>query len=113
MSTATEGLRQIDPCAVVQRRHTGDNGFVLLDVREAAELQLARVSGVIHIPMNDVPARLQELDPQRETIVMCHHGGRSSSVAAFLIQQGFADVKNLRGGIHAWAQDVDPSVGMY
>ena len=101
------------PQEIAARRQAGDRSFVLLDVREKDELALARVGDVLHIPMNDVPARLAELDPEQEIVVMCHHGGRSALIAGFLAKQGFEKVRNLRGGIDAWAREVDSSVGVY
>lgn len=86
---------------------------VLLDVREPVELTMAKVSGAVHIPMAEIPARLNELDAAKTIICLCHGGMRSAHVAAFLLQQGFGSVKNLAGGIDAWATDVDASIGRY
>ena len=65
------------------------------------------------MPMAEVPKRLAELDPQAETVVICHHGGRSMQVAIFLEKQGFTRVHNLAGGLDAWARSVDPSMPTY
>jgi rhodanese-related sulfurtransferase len=86
---------------------------VLLDVREPEELEQACVEGVIHIPMNEIPARLDELDRAKTITVMCHGGVRSMRVAAFLMAQGFDRVFNLRGGIDAWSREVDSTVPRY
>ena len=86
---------------------------LLLDVREAGEYAICRIAGSRHIPMNQVPQTLDELDPQRETIVICHHGMRSARVANYLEQVGFDKVLNLAGGIHAWACEVDPDMPTY
>ena len=86
---------------------------VLLDVREPWEWQLARLAGAQHIPMREVPARLGELDPGREVVAICHHGGRSQQVAAFLENNGFAKIHNLVGGVDAWSRTVDPAVPLY
>ena len=83
---------------------------ILLDVREAVELQSAAVDGALHIPMGEIPGRLAEIPRDRNVICMCHLGGRSMQVAAFLGAQGYERVANLTGGIEAWAQDVDPGV---
>lgn len=85
---------------------------VLLDVREPFELELARVEGALHVPMRDVPARLAEVPRDREVIVLCHHGIRSAQVARWLRARG-VDAVNLAGGIDAWADEVDESVGRY
>ncbi len=85
----------------------------LLDVREPWEFETARIEGSTLIPMNTIPARLQELDEDAEIVCICHHGARSMSVAAFLERQGFGKVINLTGGIHAWALQVDGSMPTY
>jgi len=97
----------------LKRRLDASGAPVVLDVREQEELALARFPGARHIPMNDVPARLGELDPSSEIVVVCHHGMRSAHVAQFLAQRGFARVTNLSGGIDAWSTQVDPSVARY
>jgi rhodanese-related sulfurtransferase len=86
---------------------------LVLDVREDWELAVARLPNVVHIPMGQIPARLAELDPARETVVMCRSGGRSLQVAQFLKQQGFSNVANLTGGILRWGQEVDPTLAAY
>jgi rhodanese-related sulfurtransferase len=90
-----------------------DPAPVLLDVREDWELAIARIDGALHIPMGDVPARLAELEPAREIVVLCRSGGRSGQVARFLEQQGFEQVWNLAGGILAWSEQLDPSLPQY
>jgi rhodanese-related sulfurtransferase len=90
---------------------------VLLDVREPWELQTASVVprgfALVAIPMNEIPARLGELDAGQRIACLCHHGARSQRVAAFLAQNGFADVANVAGGIDAWAATRDPGVPRY
>ena len=86
---------------------------LLLDVREPWEWQAARIAGSTPIPMKEVPARVGELDPAREVVAICHHGGRSQQVAAFLESRGFAKVHNLVGGVDAWSRTVDPAVPVY
>jgi rhodanese-related sulfurtransferase len=63
--------------------------------------------------MRAIPARTPELDPDAETVVICHHGGRSMQVAMFLERTGFGRVYNLAGGVDAWARQVDPSMATY
>jgi rhodanese-related sulfurtransferase len=94
------------------RRARGENPLVI-DVREDWELQLARIPDVVHVPMNQIPARLADFSPQTETNVMCHAGGRSMRVAQFLANQGFTKVLNLSGGIAAWSDHVDATVPHY
>lgn len=89
---------------------------VLLDVREPWELQTASVVPqgftLMAIPMNEIPGRLAELDPGHRIACLCHHGARSQRVAAFLNQNGFAELANVAGGIDAWSSH-DPAVPRY
>lgn len=87
--------------------------FTLLDVREPWEFEKARIEGSKHIPMGEIPTRVQEIDPDEHIIVMCHHGMRSLSVTNWLRQQGFENVQSMRGGIDGWARTVDPKVPIY
>lgn len=90
---------------------------LVLDVREPEELQIAalRPNGfdLQLIPMNDIPARLAELDPERPVAVLCHRGGRSQRVAMYLASNGFGVVANIAGGIDAWSLECDGSVPRY
>jgi sulfur-carrier protein adenylyltransferase/sulfurtransferase len=85
----------------------------LLDVREPVELQISKLSGAKQIGLDELPAKLDELDRNRETIVYCRVGVRSARAVALLQEAGFPNVKNLRGGINAWADQVDPSMFRY
>jgi rhodanese-related sulfurtransferase len=105
-------VREISVQDLKARRDRGENPLVI-DVREAWELQLASIPGVVHVPMNAVPARLAEFSREVETVVMCHAGGRSMRVAQYLANQGFTNVANLSGGIAAWSQYVDATVPHY
>ena len=82
-------------------------------MREPWEYDKAHIEGSLLIPMRSLPARLAELDPQRETVVICHHGIRSRMVCRFLESEGFARLINLNGGVDAWARDVDPDMATY
>ncbi len=86
---------------------------LLLDVREPWEFQYCHIEGSLLMPMAVVPARMAELDPEREVVVICHHGGRSAQVCLFLEHQGFARVFNLAGGVAAWAAQIDPRMPQY
>jgi rhodanese-related sulfurtransferase len=86
---------------------------LLLDVREPWEFQTCRLPESHHVPMNQIPARLAELDPEADTVVICHHGARSLQVGLFLERQGFTRVHNLAGGLDAWARSVDPAMPTY
>ena len=91
---------------------------VVIDCREPVELQVASVKPaagfeLVHIPMNEIPGRLGQLDPGRAVAVLCHHGNRSMRVAMFLQANGFDTVANIAGGIEAWSRELDPSVPRY
>jgi len=86
---------------------------LLLDVREPWEFDKARIEGATLVPMRSVPERLQDLDPNRETVVICHHGIRSRMVGRFLESQGFRNIINLSDGVAAWASDVDLQMATY
>ncbi|NBC47998.1 MAG: sulfurtransferase [Gammaproteobacteria bacterium] len=86
---------------------------LLLDVREPWEHAICRIDGSELLPMRQVPSTIGRLQANRPTVVICHHGIRSQQVARFLEQQGFGRVINLRGGIAAWASDVDPKMPTY
>lgn len=75
---------------------------LLLDVRTPGEFARRRIPGAVLIPVNELPRRYQELDPDRPTICLCEHGIRSEAAAAFLARQDFADVANMRGGMVRW-----------
>ena len=105
-------IREVTATELKARRDRGETPLVI-DVREDWELQLARIPDVVHVPMNQIPARLGEFQRNAETIVMCHAGGRSLRVAHFLAAQGFTDVANLSGGISAWTEAVDATVPRY
>lgn len=86
---------------------------LLLDVREPWEFELVHLEGALPMPMGEVPARFQEIEPEQEIVCLCHHGMRSAQVAAFLVRQGCERVYNLAGGIDAWARRIDPALPVY
>ncbi len=104
----------VTPQELQKQLAVGEGRCVLLDCREPEEVAIAAIPGAKHIPMGSIPARLAELDPDRHTVVYCHHGVRSQNVAAWLLEQGgFARVGSLRGGIDAWSREVDGRVPRY
>jgi sulfur-carrier protein adenylyltransferase/sulfurtransferase len=94
-----------------RRLDAGDDLFIL-DVREPHEYQICNIGGYL-IPLNDLPKRINELDSSREIVAHCKMGGRSAKAVAFLRQAGFQKVYNLKGGITAWADRIDPKVPKY
>jgi rhodanese-related sulfurtransferase len=87
--------------------------IVLLDVRDPWETALARLDNAVHIPMDEIEMRAEELDAREETVVYCHHGVRSAAVAEYLRSIGFQRVMNLAGGVDEWARTVDRSMKRY
>lgn len=88
--------------------------FILLDVRESHELEIASIKGAapVHIPLGQLPQRFTELDKSQEVAVLCRSGGRSAQATHYLRLQGYNAV-NVAGGILAWSARIDPSVPQY
>ncbi|MCP9447373.1 MAG: rhodanese-like domain-containing protein [Nitrospira sp.] len=102
----------ITPKELKTRLDRGDK-LVLLDVREPWEHAIAKLENSVLIPLGTLPQSLEKLDRHAEIIAYCHHGMRSGDATAFLLQQGFSNVKNLIGGIDAWSLQIDHSVPRY
>lgn len=102
--TATELKQRLDNREDIQ----------ILDVRESNEVAMAKLPNSIHIPLAQVLNRMSEIDPSRETVVHCKMGGRSAKAIEALQRSGFkGNLLNLKGGITAWSNEVDPSVPKY
>lgn len=86
---------------------------VLLDVREDDEIALCALPDAVHIPMNLIPLRHNELPDDVPLVVYCHHGIRSLNTARYLEEAGFEQLYNLSGGIDAWARETDPDMPRY
>ena len=107
-------MQDISPTELRRRLDSDAPPPLLLDIREPWEVERARLPHSHYLPMGELTARLQELDPDRETVVLCHHGVRSRSVCLFLERRmRFSKVLNLDGGIDAWARQVDPNCPTY
>ena len=89
-----------------------NDGLLLLDVREPLEYRICNIGGKL-LPLGELPTRLDELDPGEEIAVICHHGRRSNMAVEFLRRSGFQSVRNVAGGIDAWAKEIDPSLPRY
>lgn len=106
-------MPEITATELKQRLDSGDN-IQILDVREADEVAIAKLPTSIHIPLGQVVGRMAEIDPARETVVHCKMGGRSAKAIEALKRSGFkGNLINLKGGITAWSNEVDPSVPKY
>lgn len=106
-------VAEISAVEAAERMKRAPSRIVLLDVREPYERELAVIEPSLHIPMNEVPDRLEEIPKDRTVVVYCHGGVRSAMVAGFLEVRGFREIANLKGGIDAWSLSVDPAVPRY
>jgi adenylyltransferase/sulfurtransferase len=109
-SKVTEG--EIEVKEVKEKLDRGDN-FVLIDVREPHEYQICNIPGAKLIPLGEVPKRLDELDKTADIVIHCKSGMRSARACGILKAAGFEHVRNMKGGILAWSDQVDPSVPKY
>lgn len=100
------------PPTELKRRLDAAEPTAILDVRDPWEHELCAISGARLIPMDQLQGRVDELDPEQEVVVYCHHGQRAGAVVQWLRRQGIPAV-NLRGGIDAWAVEVDPALRRY
>jgi adenylyltransferase/sulfurtransferase len=107
----TTGIPEMTPRELKARLDRGDDLFIL-DVREPHEYQICNLQGHL-IPLGDLPRRVNELDSSREIVAHCRSGKRSADAIEFLRQAGFQKIWNLKGGILAWSDEVDPSVPKY
>ena len=111
-AASQSSLTEISAVELKQRLDRGDK-LVVVDVREPNEYQINRIPGSQLIPLGEIPRRYAELDPEDEIVVQCKMGGRSAKAADYLRTVGFKRVLNLKGGILAWVDKVDPSQPKY
>jgi rhodanese-related sulfurtransferase len=104
--------KTITPAELDARLKRGDE-LLLIDVREPVEHEIARIEGAQLLPLSVFQEWAGTLDPEAETVVICHHGIRSAQVCAFLAREGFTKLSNLAGGIDRWSHEVDPHVPRY
>jgi rhodanese-related sulfurtransferase len=102
-------------CRAVHNAQAADEDFLLLDCREPDEHAIASIAAAKLVPMGELAARVEELNPWRDRriVVHCHHGGRSLRVANWLRGQGFEQAQSMAGGIDAWAAEIDQSLARY
>jgi len=106
-------MEEITPTELKQRLDNGDD-LQIIDVREDNEVAIGRIPNSKHIPLEQVLSRMDEIDPNRETVVHCKMGGRSARAIDALQRSGYkGKLLNLKGGIIGWSNDVDPSVPKY
>ena len=97
----------------LKARLDGNDRPLLLDVRQDWETRLCRLPNAVHIPIEEMELRYEELNPQDEIVVYCHQGVRSAAVAEYLRGLGFQNIRNLAGGLDSWARTVDPGMRRY
>lgn len=106
-------IEEISATELKRRIDAGDD-IQLIDVRQPDEYAFAKINGAKLIPLGEVARRMNEINPSRETVVHCKMGGRSAKAIEILKQAGFSgELKNLKGGITAWSNEVNPKVPKY
>tara|TARA_B100000029_G_scaffold512645_2_gene609895 strand:- start:497 stop:823 length:327 start_codon:yes stop_codon:yes gene_type:complete len=105
-------IKEISVQSLNQKISNNDN-FQLIDVREYQELEISKISQSIHIPMNTIPDNIDQIDFSNSVIIMCKSGGRSAQVCQYLIDRGYSNIYNLKGGIISWALEIDPNMDTY
>lgn len=106
-------LPEITATELKQRLDSGED-IQIIDVREPQEVAIAKLPNSTHIPLGQILNRMSEIDPNRETVVHCKMGGRSARAIDALKRSGFSgNLINLKGGITAWSNEVDPTVPKY
>ncbi len=106
-------MRQLSPKQVLDLVEQSETKPVLLDVREDFENEICAIEGSINIPLHKISDAVEELDPQQEYILICHHGLRSQRAGIIMESQGFEKLVNLVGGIDAWACNIAPEMKRY
>jgi len=106
-------MRELEAVELKDYLESADVKPLLLDVRQSWEFDICKLDDSVLIPMSSIPANLDQLDKDRETVVICHHGIRSRRVAIYLEQAGFSNIINLKGGVDSWAKTVDNQMATY
>ncbi|MBI2340146.1 MAG: hypothetical protein HYU99_07275 [Deltaproteobacteria bacterium] len=106
-------ISQLTVEQIKEKRDKKEN-FRLIDVREKSEYEICRIDGSTLIPLSEFAKRaLNELKPEDEIVIHCHHGGRSQKACEYLASQGYKKVANVAGGIEEWSLKIDPKVPRY
>ncbi len=111
-ASAGNGVEEITARAASSAKKNNPR-VILVDVREAGELSICHIDGALHIPLGEIPNQYNRLKAGDEIVTFCHHGMRSMRAAKFLKEQGYTNVKSMKGGIDAWSTDVDSTVPRY
>ena len=97
----------------LKKKLDANSDLTIIDIRESSELAICKIKESIHIPMMDMPNKMKNLDKNEEFIIQCRSGARSARVCEYLMQSGFKNVKNLKGGILDWIRLINPSQSTY
>ena len=97
----------------LNKKINNNENFQLIDVRENQELKISKISNATHIPMATIPDNINKIDFSNPVVIMCKSGGRSAQVCQYLIDQGYSNIYNLKGGIINWALEIDPDMDIY
>ena len=103
----------IEPLALKQLMERGDDNYVVLDVRDANELEVCKLAEITHIPLIQLKDRLGELNKAKPHVLVCYGGMRSERAASTLLEAGFANAQVLKGGMKRWVRDVEPDMPIY
>jgi sulfur-carrier protein adenylyltransferase/sulfurtransferase len=95
----------------VKKMLDNNEAFQFIDVREKAEVEVASI-GAMNIPMGEVMDNLDKISKEKMTIVHCRSGARSAAICNALLNAGYSNVYNMKGGIKAWAEEIDPSISL-
>ncbi len=106
-------MLQLNPQQLVEHIKACSEKPLLIDVREVSEFAICAIDGSTNTPLQQLPDALNQLDPEQEYVLICHHGMRSQRAGEFLYNNGFRNLINLVGGIDAWASDIDPKMERY
>ena len=106
-------MRHFTPTQLKEYLQQATQPPLLLDVREPWEFEVCSIAGSSLIPMGQITANVDKLDPQQEIVIICHHGIRSRQTGYYLERMGFSNLINLDGGVEAWAREVDPNMQTY
>lgn len=106
-------MRQLSPQQVQELLEQSDDKPVLIDVREPFEIEICAIEGATNIPLSQFSETVDTLNPDKEYVLICHHGMRSQRAGMIMESLGFNKLVNLVGGIDAWACNVDPQMQRY
>jgi len=112
-STAPFEISVTEAQALLRETNETSTPALLIDVREAHELEIACIDTALHIPLGELPQKADTLPRDQTLLLLCHHGGRSRRATEYLRNLGFENATNIVGGIDAWAQQIDPSLARY